>query len=159
IQNSATLNPTDGVVDYQGPGSHDFGEKTANYSGNTVLNASDTDLSAFIGTGKITVSETAAVSSNDTGTGNFDKRIRSQANADVRIVYHYIPTSCLAPGDYIVKQPTEPPGFLDGEDTSDNITPLPNSVGTDQINVHLDAESNSVTNNFGEIVPSSLAGF
>src|SRR5262249_264172 len=147
----ATLNPTDGTVDYAGPGSHDFGEKTAVASSTALLKATEHDLSAFIGTGKIRLSESAEVSSNDSGTGNFDKRSRSQADGNARIASHYVPASCLTPGDYVVKQTVEPPNFNDGLETNDNTTPIPNTVGTDVINVHLTPDGDSLQNNFGEI--------
>jgi hypothetical protein len=159
IDNSTVLGPFDGVSDFQGPDSFDFGPKSSTASGSATLDASGKDLSAFIGTGNIQLTETASVSSTDSGNGNFDQRIRSQADGHVSIIYHYIPSTALKPGDYFVKQATEPAGYLDGQTTNDNVKPIPNSFGADRIDVHLAAGGNSLNNNFAEVPPASLSGF
>jgi uncharacterized protein (DUF2141 family) len=158
IQNGTTLGASDGVFDFMGPDSNDFGNRTGSASTSVDLKATEHDLSAFIGTGTIQLTESANVTSTDSGSGNFDQRIRSDANGQVRIVYHYMPGTPLEPGDYFVKKTTTPPGFVDGQTTSDNVTPIPNSMGVNQIAVHLDPNSQSLSNNFAEIPPSSLAG-
>jgi uncharacterized protein (DUF2141 family) len=158
IQNGTTLGASDGVFDFMGPDSNDFGNRTGSASTSADLKSTEHDLSGFIGTGTIQLTEAAIVSSTDSGSGNFDQRVRSDANGQVRIVYHYIPGTPLEPGDYFVKKTTTPPGFTDGQTTSDNVTPIANSMGANQITVHLDPNSQSLSNNFAEIPPSSLAG-
>jgi hypothetical protein len=158
IDNQTDVGAFDGATDFQGPDSHDFGPKTAAASGSATFDAGSHDLSAFIGTGTIRLSEAADVSSTDSGSGNFDKRIRSQADGSVRIIYHYTPSTGLRPGDYFVKQATEPNGFLDGQTTNDNIHPIPNSFGVNRIDVHLNG-TDSLNNNFAEVPPASLSGF
>jgi hypothetical protein len=159
IDNSTTLGPFDGTSDFQGADSFDFGAKSSTASGSVTLDASSKDLSAFIGTATVQLNETASVSSTDSGNGNFDERIRSQADGNVKIIYHYVPSTGLRPGDYFVKQVTEPAGFLDGQTTNDNVHPILNSFGVNRIDVHLDAGQSSVNNNFAEVPPAALSGF
>ncbi len=159
IDNQAVLGPWDGASDFSGGDSHDFGPKSATANGSATFSAGSQDLSAFIGTGSIQLNESAAVSSTDSGSGNFDQRIRSQADGAVRIIYNYIPSTGLKPGDYFVQQTTEPPDFFDGQTTNDNLQPIPNSYGVNRIDVHLDSINSSLTNNFGEVPPSTIAGY
>src|SRR5262249_61760338 len=92
------------------------------------------------------------------GGGNLLTKVDSSASASVKIVYHYTPAPSLPPGDYVVVERDQPPGYLDGLDTNDNITPIPGSIGTDRIPVHL-TNGDSPNNNFGELQPASVAGF
>ena len=159
IDNQGTLNPYDGTDNFTGSDSTDFGSKQATASNSATYNAATTDLSAFIGTGQIQLTDQAVVSSQDTGTGNFDERIRSQAGAQVQIIYNYIPSSALQPGDYYVEKTVDPPGnWTDGQTTDTNITPIPNSMGSNKINVTLPPSGSSLQNNFAELGPASISG-
>jgi protocatechuate 3,4-dioxygenase beta subunit len=67
--------------------------------------------------------------------------------------YHF---TNLSPGTYTLKQ-DQPSGYLDGKDT---IGSQGGTVGLDQFtNINLGAGVQGVNNNFGELKPSSLAGF
>ena len=159
INDATVLAPGDGTENFTGPGSFDFGPTTADTNSSVTLDATSKDLSAFIGTGTVHLTETATVNSSDTGNGNFDQSIRSKADGTVRVIYNYIPTSGLKAGDYYVEKTTETPNFLDGQTTSDNIKPIPNSLGAHKITVTLDGTSSSLQNNFAEVQPASLSGF
>ena len=159
IDNQTTLAATTGDTTFTGPASFDFGSKSATASNSATFDAASQDLSAFIGTGTVQLTEGATVSSSDTGNGNFDQRIRSQAVGTVQVIYTYIPSTGLEPGDYYVEQITQPKGFLDGQTTNDNITPIANSYGVNRIDVHLDGTSSSLTNNFGHVPPATVSGF
>ncbi len=158
LDDRTDLGPYDGSSDFTGPDSHDFSAQQATANGTVTLNASSQDLSAFIGTGTLQLNETAAVTSTDSGSGNFEQSIRSTADGSVRIIYNYTPSNGLQTGDYYVEKTTEPSGYLDGQVTTDNITPLPNSYGQTKINVTLSGSGSSLTNNFAEVPPASLAG-
>ena len=159
INNQGQLGASTGDTTFTGPSTTDFGPKSGTANASTTLDASTQDLSAFIGTGTLSLTEAAQVSSTDTGTGNFDQNIRSQAGGTVQIIYTYIPSTGLKPGDYVVERTTEVPGFMDGQTTNDNVTPIPNSVGANTIDVHLTATSSSLQNNFAEVPPAALSGY
>ncbi len=142
---------------FTGPSSYNFGAKTA--SGfNSVSFTAPGDLAAFTGTGSIPVTETAQATSSASGVGNLLSLINSQASSAVRVIYHYIPSNALPPGNYTVVLVVEPPGFLPGQTTKDNFTPMPNSVGNQVIPVTL-TNNSSLNNNFGELYPSSVSGY
>jgi probable HAF family extracellular repeat protein/autotransporter-associated beta strand protein len=64
--------------------------------------------------------------------------------------------SGLRAGTYTVSE-AQPNGYLDGLETSDNMTPLANSGGgPDSINVVLSADS--LNDNFGELRPAAISG-
>jgi hypothetical protein len=157
----------DGQIDFAGASGHDFGPKST--TGSKSISLTDAaDLAAFTGTGSVTFSEDAHATSMATGAGNLLTQINSTASADVTVVYHYIPSNALKPGNYTVEQPTEPTGFIDGKDSSNGVV-LPNSIGTDIIPVVLSNSTpgvgtqvdnmQSLNNNFGELKPASLSGF
>jgi hypothetical protein len=66
----------------------------------------------------------------------------------------------LRAGTYSVEQ-LQPEGYLDGQETRGNLTPIPGSVGTDTIGeIVIGPETpEAVQNNFGELLPSSISGF
>jgi hypothetical protein len=157
----------DGQIDFAGASGNDFGPKST--TGSKSISLTDAaDLAAFTGTGSVTFSEDAHATSMATGAGNLLTQINSTASADVTVVYHYIPSNALKPGNYTVEQPTEPTGFIDGKDSSNGVV-LPNSIGTDIIPVVLSNSTpgvgtqvdsmQSLNNNFGELKPASLSGF
>ena len=153
-----TFNATafDGIIDFGGTSGHDFGPQTAPGTQSTTISAASA-LAPYIGTGSVTFTEVAHATSSASGAGNLVTRINSSASANVTVVYHYIPSNALRPGNYTIVQTTEPPGYLDGKDSSGGVV-IPNSVGTDTIPVTL-GTTDSLNNDFGEIAPASLSGF
>jgi hypothetical protein len=83
--------------------------------------------------------------------------INSTASARVRVIYYYTPSNALGPGTYTVVQPQVPSGYLPGQNTNNNTTPLPWSPPPESIPVTL-GTTDSLNNNFGELQPSSLSG-
>jgi hypothetical protein len=156
---SDTLQASDGTVDLSGADSKDFGaQPIAAQTQSLVLNAATQDLSSWVGTGTVNLSETASATSNFSGSGNLAALVRTTAQGHVKVIYTYTPSTSFQPGLYTVVQPQEPPGYLDGADTADNVTPIPGSQHTDFIVVNL-GTTDSLNNNFGEIPPGSLSGF
>jgi protocatechuate 3,4-dioxygenase beta subunit len=147
----------DGVSDFTGTSGHDFGPQTATGSQSVTLTA-PSDLAPYIGTGTVSLTESATATSSASGAGNLLSLISSTAGAEVDVTYHYIQNNSLQPGNYTVVQTSQPAGYLDGQLTSGNITPIPNSVGTHAIAITLN-NGNSANNNFAAVSPSSLAGF
>jgi hypothetical protein len=155
---SRTFNATafDGVIDFGGTSGHDFGSQTANGSNSfTITNAGD--LAAYIGTGSVTLTEVAHATSAASGAGNLLTQINTHASAQVSIIYHYIPSNCLRPGAYTIVQTSQPPGYLEGFESQNGVV-LRSSVGTDRIPVTL-GSSNSLNNDFAEILPARVSGF
>jgi len=167
VNESVQAGAFDGVVDFAGASGHDFGPKTTDGSKWMSL-TSAADLALFTGTGSVSFSEDAHATSMATGAGNLLTQINSTARADVTVVYHYIPSNALKPGNYTVEQPSEPDGFIDGKDSSDGVV-LPTSIGTDIIPVVLSPASpgistqvdgmQSLNNDFGELKPAAVGGF
>jgi protocatechuate 3,4-dioxygenase beta subunit len=157
ISNSATLAATDGTDDFSGPSGRDFGSQSNNGTNDVLFSANSNDLSAFIGTGTVSLTESAQVTSSITGAGNLLAAVNSQASANVRIIYQYEAGAPLAPGDYTVVQPSDPAGYVHGLETADNVSPLPGSDQLNSIAVQL-TNSDSLNNNFGERKLSSLSG-
>jgi hypothetical protein len=151
------LGAYDNAAPFAGAAAHDFGPKTGTNSASLSLSAANTDLSAFVGTGQLTLTENAVATSSATGAGNLLSQINSTASGGVKVVYHYTPSNALKPGQYTVVEPQTPPGYFDGLNTADNIHPLPPSP-QNIIPVTLNAQGDSTTNNFGKLKPSSLSG-
>jgi hypothetical protein len=146
----------DGVLDYGGTSGHDFGAKTVTGSKTVTLNSG---LSAYVGTGAVSFTESASGTVGTASTGlNLHAVTSGSANATVTIVYTYIPNNCLKPGSYAIVQTQEPPNHLDGSESRGNVTPLPNTIGTDVIPVTV-TTGDVPNNNFGEIVPAYISGF
>jgi hypothetical protein len=146
----------DGVVDFAGTSGHDFGPQTASGVNSTTIN-SPAALTAFEGTGSVAFTLVAHATSAATGAGNLITQIRSSASAQVSVVYHYVPSNSLRPGNYTIVQTTEPAGYLDGKDSANGVV-LPNSIGTDSIPVTL-TNADLPNNDFGEVRAASLSGF
>jgi hypothetical protein len=147
----------DGAVDYTGASGHDFGTKTA--SGTQSVTITDpATLAQYTGTGTLTFTETAAATSGANGPGNLQSLINSTASAQVTVIYHYVANNSLHPGNFIIRRSSVPAGFVAGQNTAGNVTPLPNSVGSDSIAVTL-GTTDSTNNNFGLIQAASLSGF
>src|SRR5207244_12767786 len=122
-----------------------------------TLTLSGADLAPYIGAGQISVQETGNATSSASGGGNLIAQITSSGAATITVVYTYIPSNSLRPGNYTVVETTQPAGFLDGLDAAHGV-PIPGSIGTDVIPVTL-ANADVLNNNFGEIPPPQLSGF
>jgi hypothetical protein len=154
---NATLGAADGSDDFAGASGRDFGTHTANGTNDVTFDAASSDLSQFIGTGSVSLTESAQATSSITGAGNLLAAVNAQSSAHVRVIYHYESGAPLASGDYTVVQPSDPAGYLHGLETADNVTALPGSDQTNSIAVQL-ANSDSLNNNFGERKLSTVSG-
>src|SRR5262249_31162770 len=135
---------------------HDFGAKTVTGTKSATLTSG---LSAFTGNGTVSFTESASGTVGTASTGlNLHAITSGSANATVTIVYTYIPNNCLKPGSYYIVQTQEPPNHLDSMETSGNVAPLPNTIGTDTIPVTI-TNGDVPNNNFGEITPAYISGF
>jgi hypothetical protein len=150
-----TASTFDGTLDYAGPSGHDFGAQTATGSDERMLTA-PSDLAPYVGKGAVTLTESAQSTSSINGSGNETSQITTDAGAQVTVIYHYIPNNHLRPGNYVIVQPSEPAGYMDGLDSRTG-TVLPNSTVSDSIPVTL-AGSDLPNNDFGELRPVSLSG-
>src|SRR5262249_34895213 len=146
--------PYDGVTDYGGTSGVDFGSKTASASSSRTLTDAPT-LSRFQGTGTVSLTLNSLVTSSVAGHGDEDALIRSTTSANVRVVYHYIPSHCLQPGNYTIHE-IQPGAYLDGRE-SQGLSVLPLAAANDFIPVTL-TNVDSINNNFGEVLPASLGG-
>jgi hypothetical protein len=145
----------DGSRDYVGQSGTDFGTHEAHSTNSTTLTGAA--MNDFIGTGSVNLRVDARATSNASGGGNVDVSITSSARSTVRVIYHYVPENCLAPGNYRIIE-TQPPGFIDNLESHDR-TVIPNTIGTDFIDVILPPDGTSDNNNFGELRPSSISGY
>ncbi len=144
----------DGDTDFTGTSGESFGEQTAD--GTNTITLTGADMDAFKGTGQVQITESAIATSNATGGGNLDVRIRSTGQSTVTVIYHYKAYDCLAPGNYTIVQTQQPDGYADGLESKDGVVD-PNSVGTDQITVFLNGVD-LPNNDFGEIKTTQLSG-
>jgi hypothetical protein len=144
----------DGVTDFAGASGESFGEQTADGSNTITLTGAGMD--AYIGIGTANVSEAAVATSNATGGGNLDVRVRSTGASTITVTYHYKEADCLAPGDYQIVQIQQPDGFLDGLESKEGVV-LTGTIGTDFIDVALNGVD-LPNNNFGELMQTSLSG-
>jgi protocatechuate 3,4-dioxygenase beta subunit len=155
--NSATLPAFDGTNDFSGTSGTDFGSQSNSGTNDVTFNANANDLSAFIGTGTVPVTQTAQVTSSISGAGNLMAAVSSQSSGQVRIIYHYETGAPLTAGDYTVVQPSDPAGYVHGLETNNNVAPIPGSDQLNSIAVQL-SNSDSLNNNFGERKLSSVSG-
>jgi hypothetical protein len=146
----------DGVIDFGGTSGHDFGPQTANGS-NSITLTDAASLAAYTGNGSVNLSEFAHATSSASGAGNLIAQISTSASTQVSVIYHYIPSNALRPGKYTIVQVSQPPGLLEGLESSGGVV-IPNSVGTDVIPVTL-GNTDLPNNNFAELPPSALSGF
>ena len=175
INESRTFNASafDGKLDFAGTSGIDFGSIRVNNTETATL-TSASDLAAYTGTGTITFTLNGLVATSGTGAANLANERSATAGADVTVIYRYIPSNCLSPGNYTIVQTAQPPGFNDGLESRDGVV-IPGSNRTDVIPVTL-GNVDLPNNNFGEVrivpppppppppragrvVPSSLSGF
>jgi hypothetical protein len=155
---SAPLAATDGTIGFTSAAAHDFGVKDAQGQQSVTLDAANNDLSAFIGTGNTTVSDTGTANLNLSGPANLLAMIQSTVSGQVKVVYHYTPSNALKPGQYTVVQTANPPGTTDGVNSSNGV-PVPPGTPADTIPVTLPPGGDSLHNDFGEVVPANVSGF
>jgi uncharacterized repeat protein (TIGR01451 family) len=155
-QNAGTFNATsyDGILDFGGTSGFSFNPKAA--TGNKSITLTGSQLAAFIGAGQVSLTESATATSSATGGGNLVASLSSNGQATVSVVYDYLPSNALKPGSYRIVLPTQPASFLPGKESSGG-TVLSVPPGTNSIPVTL-TTGDSVNNDFGELVPSALAG-
>lgn len=144
----------DGNTDFGGASGKSFGAKTVD--GSNTFTITGAAINDYIGTGQITVTESAVATSNATGGGNLDVRIRSTGKSTLTVTYHYKEAECLEPGDYKIIQTVQPPTYLDGRESKDG-TVIPNTDTTDSIDVTLNM-TDLVNNNFGELKNQTISG-
>jgi hypothetical protein len=154
VDESATVNATDGTMGFTGAAAHDFGPKDAPADHqDVILDAASTDLSSFIGTGKATVSETGTADVCVCGPANLLSLVQSTVSGETKIIYHYTPSNALTPGQYTVVQTQNPPGTVDATNTSNGV-PVPPGTPADTIPVTLPPGGDSLQNDFGEQTPA-----
>lgn len=145
----------DGNLDFGGSSGAGFAPRTVSGT-HAVALTSNGELAPYLGTGSIPVTMQADGAASVTGASNLAALTSSISSAQVAVIYHYIPSNRLMPGNYTIVQTVQPAHYLDGQESRDGVV-LPNSVGRDAISVVLQ-DKNLVNNNFGELVPSTLAG-
>src|SRR5262249_14320508 len=123
-----TLNQTfqasafDGTLDFSGTSGKNYGPQQAPGSNSVRLTAAG-DLAPYIGTGTVSLTETAKCTSDASGSANLVLQVNTTFTGRAQVIYHYIPTNCLAPGLYTVVQTAAPAGFIPGLKTSGNTVP------------------------------------
>lgn len=115
------------------------------------------EFQSYIGNGSVAFQATVAGSASSQGPGNYQFAVVSTGTATITIRYTYEPSDALKPGDYIVRQTSQPDGFLDGRETADGKSVLSNSHLTDEIPVTL-AGTSLTRLGFGEVKAASLSG-
>jgi uncharacterized repeat protein (TIGR01451 family) len=156
IVGSFTAGKFDGTLDFGGSSGNNFGAKTASGSHTLTLTSG---LGAYTGTGQVSIEELASATSSASGGGNVATSIGSDGSANITVVYRYVPSNNLQPGNYTVVE-TEPPTYTDGLDAINNV-PVPGSNASPAAHdtLHLTLTSNNlVNNNFGHLLPSVLSG-
>lgn len=75
----------------------------------------------------------------------------------MQVVYHYIPSNAIKPGNYTIVQTSTPAGYLPGLKSTGGVV-IPNSVNSNSINVTLSG-STSTNNDFAEVPPATVSGY
>jgi uncharacterized repeat protein (TIGR01451 family) len=156
-QNAGTFNASqyDGTLDYAGSSGTDFGAKVA--SGTNSITLTGAAMAPFIGSGTVSMTENADAASSAIGGGNLSVLVNSSGMSQVTVVYTYIPSNALKPGNYTIVEPTQPPGFTDGKESAQGVVIL-HQPNIDVIPVAFDGINNSANNDFGKLQPASISG-
>jgi hypothetical protein len=97
INEDTTLSASDGTLDYGGSSGKDFGDQSAQASQTIDLAAGNNDLSAWIGTGAVSLTELAQSTSTVSGSGNEQVHINSEGSGTVQVIYSYTPAPPAVP--------------------------------------------------------------
>jgi hypothetical protein len=100
LNESTALPASNGAGGFSGTSGHDFGPQSAQDSTSVTLSAANQDLSAWVGTGTVTLQQTAQSASTVTGSGNLLSQVGTTASGGVRVLYSYVAnnTGTPAPG-------------------------------------------------------------
>jgi hypothetical protein len=105
-ENSTSLSPYDGTLDYGGTSGHNFGEQSASAQQSITLT---NNLSAWEGTGNVALTESAQSTSTVSGSGNEQVHICSEGSGTVTVIYNYTPAPPPAPPPVPPASPPPPP--------------------------------------------------
>ncbi len=148
------LGAADGVNDYAGTSGRSSGPVSLN--GSNSMTFSGAALSMF-STSTINLNLLSRVSVMSSSPGNVLLSATSMVNMNVAVVYHYRAIPPLDPGNYTVTEASQPTGYYDGLVTTNNIAPIPGSIGLNTVSVTL-AQTPITQLNFGEVKPVSVSG-
>jgi len=161
---TANLSRTVGSPTFAPSNLVDFGPQTTTNPNpvSVTLDASNTSLADFIGTGTVPVTMNSVIGSQEIGVANWKESGTTTVTGSAQVIYTYIPSQALRPGSYIVQE-VPPTNYLNGLDSHNTPTGeqiIPGSdTGNRQIPVTItDPNGSSTNNNFGHLLPSSLAG-
>jgi hypothetical protein len=132
---------------FSGPSFQDLGTTTLAGTFNQITLSDPGSLAAYTGTGNVNVNLNATAQTCACGPGNLLAMINTTVQGSFKVVYHYTPSSVLAPGKYTIVQTQPPAGYVPGLATSDNITPIPGSDQTLTIPVTLQTPNDVLPNN------------
>ncbi len=90
LSENTSLSAFDGTLDYGGTSGHDFGVQSASAQQSVTLT---NDLSAWEGTGNVSLTESAQSSSTVSGSGNQQVQIASQGSGVATVIYNYTPAT------------------------------------------------------------------
>ena len=152
---SATMAAFDGSVDFVGASGFNPGARTMDVITTSQVTAAQ-GLSAWTGTGMVNLRAAARGTSVQESNTNLMSSITTQGRLELEVVYNFIPSRMLQAGSYLVVEPVQPSGYLDGFE-SIGTTVLPGTIGTDSVGITLGL--NGLSNvNFGEVKAASLRG-
>lgn len=155
VASLVNLGASDGLNDYGGTSGRVLAPIPLN--GTKSMTYSAADALALFSSQQVNLNLTSRVVVKSESPGNMMVQANSMVSMNVAVVYRYRAVPPLEPGNYTVSQPSQPTGFLDGQLTTTNVTPVPNSFGQNTISVLLGG--NPVSNiNFGEVRPATLSG-
>jgi hypothetical protein len=97
LSENTTLSAGDGGTSFGGTAGHDFGAQSAQASQSVTLSASENDLSAWVGSGTVSLTESAQSSSTISGSGNMMAQTHTTAGGSVRVIYSYTPAPPPSP--------------------------------------------------------------
>jgi hypothetical protein len=115
VQASDQVKAFDNTTDLSGPDTNDFGAQSNTDTQTTTLTAPTNDLSAFIGTGTVSLTETGTATGSVQGPGSMAAWLDTQGSANVKVIYTYTP----APGNLsgFVYLDNNQNGVRDGSDS------------------------------------------
>jgi hypothetical protein len=109
LNENTTLTAYDGVMDFGGTSGHDFGNQSAQASQSVTLTAGANNLAAWVGTGNVSLTESAQSSSTMNGSGNEDTHVCSTGSGTVQVIYSYTPATAPQSPPPVSPPPASPP--------------------------------------------------